>query len=41
MTLPEGDYHLTSEVSGIQVLGWALGAYRFDRYKVAEELLHG
>ena len=33
MTLPEGDYQLTSEVSGIQVLGWALGAYRFDRYK--------
>ena len=33
MSLPEGDYHLTTEVSGVQVLGWAMGAYQFDRYK--------
>ena len=35
MSLPEGDYHLESSVSSIQVLGWALGAYQFDRYKPA------
>ncbi len=33
MALPEGDYRVLSEVSGVQVLGWALGAYQFDRYK--------
>ena len=33
MSLPEGDYHLESEVEDIQLLGWALGAYQFDRYK--------
>lgn len=31
--LPVGAYHLTSTVTELQVLGWALGAYRFDRYK--------
>ena len=33
MMLPEGDYAVVDELSGIQVLGWALGAYQFDRYK--------
>ena len=33
MSLPEGDYHIESSVSDVQVLGWALGAYQFDRYK--------
>lgn len=35
MSLPEGDYHLESSVSEVQVLGWALGSYQFDRYKPA------
>lgn len=35
MSLPAGDYRLDEPVSGIQVLGWALGAYQFDRYKAA------
>lgn len=36
LTLPEGDYHVESELAGIQVLGWALGAYQFDRYKAVK-----
>ncbi len=36
MSLPEGDYHLDGDVSEVQVLGWALGAYQFDRYKSAK-----
>ena len=36
MSLPEGDYHLESSVSDVQVLGWALGAYQFERYKAAK-----
>ncbi|MEM9255289.1 MAG: leucyl aminopeptidase family protein [Pseudomonadota bacterium] len=36
LALPEGDYHLDSDLSDIQVLGWALGAYQFDRYKAAK-----
>jgi len=36
LSLPEGDYHLESNVSDIQVLGWALGSYQFDRYKTAK-----
>jgi leucyl aminopeptidase len=32
-TLPEGVYELRSPVSDLQLLGWALGAYRFNRYK--------
>jgi leucyl aminopeptidase len=31
--LAEGDYRLGGEASPMQLLGWALGAYRFDRYK--------
>lgn len=34
--LPEGDYHMISEATGLQVLGWALGAYQFERYKSAK-----
>ena len=33
--LPEGTYELASEVSDLQLLGWALGSYRFSRYKEA------
>jgi leucyl aminopeptidase len=35
-TLPEGTYELTSPVTELQLLGWGLGAYHFDRYKNAE-----
>ena len=35
--LPAGVYHLTSSVTELQLLGWALGAYRFDRYKSNEK----
>lgn len=34
--LPAGVYALRSAVSDLQLLGWALGAYRFSRYKNAE-----
>ena len=34
--LPEGDYCLEDTVSDLQVIGWGLGAYQFDRYKDAE-----
>ncbi len=34
--LPEGTYELTSQVTELQLLGWGLGAYHFDRYKNAE-----
>jgi leucyl aminopeptidase len=33
--LPEGNYQLVTEVSDLQLTGWGLGAYRFDRYKTA------
>ena len=33
--LPTGVYHITSPVTELQVLGWALGAYRFNRYKAS------
>jgi leucyl aminopeptidase len=36
MRLPEGVYQLHSTVSDLQLLGWALGGYRFTRYKNAE-----
>lgn len=36
LSLPEGDYHLESDCEGVQILGWALGAYQFDRYKQAK-----
>ncbi len=31
--LGEGDYRFAGAVDGAGLLGWALGAYRFDRYK--------
>ncbi|MEQ8690025.1 MAG: leucyl aminopeptidase family protein [Pseudomonadales bacterium] len=36
LQLPEGDYQLLDTVSGLQLLGWALGAYQYDRYKDAK-----
>lgn len=33
LTLPEGDYQLLAPASALQLLGWALGAYQFDRYR--------
>ncbi len=40
-TVPPGDYHLKADWSAEQkaqaVLGWGLGAYRFRRYKQAEQ----
>ncbi|MDJ0877665.1 MAG: leucyl aminopeptidase family protein [Halieaceae bacterium] len=36
MSLPEGDYHLESPVGELQVLGWAMGSYQFNRYKTAK-----
>jgi leucyl aminopeptidase len=35
-TLPEGVYQLDTDVSDLQLTGWGLGAYRFDRYKSAD-----
>ena len=34
--VPEGVYQLKSPVSDLQLLGWALGCYRFTRYKEGE-----
>ena len=31
--LPEGDYRYAADVDDKTLLGWALGGYRFDRYK--------
>ena len=31
--LPEGIYALTAPVSELALIGWGLGAYRFDRYR--------
>ncbi|MCB2098216.1 MAG: leucyl aminopeptidase family protein [Parvularculaceae bacterium] len=31
--LPEGDYRLAAGANDATLLGWALGGYRFDRYK--------
>lgn len=31
--LPEGDYRFAGTVDAAAIFGWALGAYRFDRYK--------
>jgi leucyl aminopeptidase len=36
MALPEGEYRLACDVSDLQLLGWGLGGYRFDRYKAAK-----
>jgi leucyl aminopeptidase len=33
--LPIGNYRLEDPASDLQVLGWALGAYRFTRYRTA------
>jgi len=35
-TLPEGVYELTGAATPLQLLGWGLGAYQFDRYRVPE-----
>jgi len=32
-TLPAGAYRLDQPVSDLQLLGWAMGAYRFERYR--------
>ena len=34
--LPAGVYELRSAVSELQLLGWGLGAYRFDHYKASD-----
>ena len=34
--LPEGVYALTSNLPEIALIGWGLGAYRFDRYKARD-----
>ena len=36
--LPEGVYHLGSDIDFLAKLGWALGAYRFTRYKHSEHV---
>lgn len=36
MQLPEGDYTLQTEVTDLQLIGWGLGSYQFDRYKLAK-----
>ncbi len=41
-TLPKGDYRLEgadSRVAGLAALGWALGSYRFTRYRAADSEL--
>ena len=35
--LRTGDYPLTTEVSELQLLGWALGAYQFLRYRSSDK----
>jgi leucyl aminopeptidase len=35
-TLPEGVYQIVGDVTDLQVLGWGLGAYQFDRFKAAD-----
>ena len=35
LTLPEDRYRINGDVSELQLLGWALGAYQFDQYKTA------
>ena len=36
LTLPEGDYVMSHEVSDQQLIGWGLGSYQFTRYKTAK-----
>ena len=31
--LPEGDYRIEQPLTRLQLIGWGLGAYRFDRYR--------
>ena len=35
MTLVEGDYRLETPVSDLQLIGWGMGSYQFNRYKKA------
>jgi len=35
LTLAEGVYQLQHDVSELQLLGWAMGAYQYQRYKTA------
>ena len=35
LVLPEGVYQLEQEATELQYLGWAVGAYQFQRYRVA------
>ena len=35
MTLVEGDYNLETPVSDLQLIGWGMGSYQFNRYKKA------
>ena len=35
-TLPEGDYRLVDDQPDLALLGWALGAYRFTRFRDAD-----
>ena len=35
MTLVEGDYSLETPVSDLQLIGWGMGSYQFNRYKKA------
>ena len=35
LNLPQGVYRIDAEVSQLQLLGWALGGYQFERYKTA------
>ena len=36
LNLPQGVYRVDTEVSQLQLLGWALGGYQFERYKAAQ-----
>ena len=36
LSLPPGDYTLVSPLSDLQIMGWALGGYQFNRYKSAK-----
>lgn len=36
LALPEGVYRMDHDVSELQLLGWATGAYQYQRYKAAE-----
>lgn len=36
LTLPEGVYRMDHETTELQILGWATGAYQYQRYKAAD-----